>query len=221
MDRQNLRDSISVICGVQWLQRHRITDAIINDMIDDELMLLAGNLKALETDYTVTATDGQIYIDLPSNVMMIRNVWYDYTANSDWGTKLTEIHPSDMSGVVGDFPDYYSEMEVGSPTSYWLYGINLASGKKLYFNKKPDAVTIRIIYLKWPDTITDDTTAMEISMLWGKLIKHKIAMNLLANDPDRAMLYRHQEKLYQEAMVVGNEMAEQDHLNMRTGFTDA
>lgn len=220
ISRKNIRDSIQVNCGTDWILKNRIEESIINDQIDDELELLAGNIGGLETDYTLTATADQLYIDLPDDVMMVRNVWYDYTSGSDWGTQLTEITPSDVTGNVANLPDIYTDIESGTPDSYFLVGRNVVGGKKLYFDKKPSAVTIRIIYWKWPSGVTSDTGDLEISRLWGKVLKHKISMNLLSTDGNKALSYRHQSELYNEALRVANETSERSYLNQKTRFSD-
>ncbi len=221
ISRKNIRDSIKAHLGVKWLLDRDIRDPQLNDYISDEIEELIGDIGAFEKDYTTTATANQAYITLPDDVMQVRNVYYDYKDNSDWGVQLTEITPSDLSGYIpGVSEHYYTEEDRGTPTSYFLLGRNVVGEKKLYFDKLPDAVTVRIIYWKWPESITNDTDALELTKLWGKAIKHKVLMNLLATDPKRTMDYGNQLRAYEKVMAVINERSQRSFIKAQARFHD-
>ena len=170
MTKANIRESIQARAGLDWITRNKILPEVIDDLIYDEYEKLVGETQHLEGRYTGTTDGTNNYLEINESIMVVKGVWYDFTANSDKGTKLTEITPLDTS----------EDIDGGEPEYYWIQGMHRYNRQRLYFNKLPSSgITIMALFLKWPDSISSDTETLEIKRLWAKAIKEKVLANVL------------------------------------------
>ena len=93
MTKIEMRNSIKTLCGVRWLNANTIENDFIDDQIIDEIEELVGATRFLEGEYTGTASTTNNYLEINENIMIVRRVHYDYTANEDLGAFLDEVTP--------------------------------------------------------------------------------------------------------------------------------
>lgn len=192
MTRKDIRDFIFVTLGSDWMARNSFTKNYVNDMIWDEIDELIADTHLLEGEYTGTTDGTNNYMEINENIFMVRRVHYDYTDGSDLGDLLEEITPLEIDGTL----------ESGVPTYYWLQGMHRYDRQRLYFDTLPESgITVRALFYKFHNDITDDTTTLELKRLWGKAIKHIIIAQLsLAGKPQRNGLGTLHMGMFEKAM---------------------
>jgi len=200
MTKANIRESVQARVGVDWLAKHGIEDSVIDDIIVDEYHKLIADTGLLEGEYTTTTDGTNPYVEIPESVVLVKRLHYDYTAGSDWGDLLEEVSPLEADG----------DIESGTPEFYWVQGMNRVGYSRLYFDKLPSSgVTIRALFLKWPDEISSDTSDLEIKRAWAKVIKHIVTANvcLLGAGNDKMALHRFEMTQYYDSLRVANSVS--------------
>ena len=165
MNLKNIRDNIMGIVGIDWIARNQIEHDVIDQLILDELQHVVGEDRTLEGSWTATGDGTNDNIILDDYMLAIRGVWYGYTANDTWGTKLNEL--TSIEEVV-DITDT-------SVTSYFFQSMHRENKQRIYFNSVPEATeTIRILGIKWLDEPADELTTLETRRLWNKAVRHSV-----------------------------------------------
>lgn len=217
MTKADIRTSIQARLGIEWCARNGIEPSVIDDLIFDEYEKLVGDTRTLEGSYT-GVTDGiNPYMEVNDDIMVVKGVWYNYAAGSDWGTRLTEISPLVLDGVL----------DSGDPEYYWIQGMHRVNRQRIYFNKLPAVgVTVRAIFFKWPDISTVDTDPMEIKRLWTKAIKHIVTAHICnmgrtvqENNLKRGMMAFEMEQ-YSSTMKVINEIPKRPYASSTVEYRD-
>jgi hypothetical protein len=217
MTRAEIKESIQARLSPEWCARNGIEPSVIDDLITDEYEKLVADTKVLEGSYTGVTDGVNPYMEINENIMLVKGVWYDYTAGSDWGARLEEITPLIIDDVL----------DSGDPDCYWIQGMHRNNSQRLYFNKLPAAgVTVRALFFKWPDAITDDNTTIEIKRLWTKAIKHNIVAHLCnmgktvqENNLKRGLMAFELEQ-YAQTMKVINEMPKRPYSQATVEYRD-
>ena len=171
MNKADIRDAVIARIGSDWIDRNAIQKTTIDDLILDEYEKMVGDTMVLEGQYSGTTDGTTPYLEINENIMLVKGVWYDWTAADDWGTRLTETSILDPTG------DY----EDGDPVSYFIQGMHRVNKQRLYFDNIPEAgKTVRAIFYKWPDTLSSDSTVMELKRLWCKALK-EVVISMVCN----------------------------------------
>ena len=212
MTRKDIRDFVFTTLNSSWMARNEFTRDYVNEMIWDEIDALIADTNILEGEFTGTTDGVNPYMEVNENIFMVRRVHYDYTAGSDYGDKLEEISTLETSG----------DLEGGEPTYYWVQGMHRYNRQRIYFDTLPEAgVTVRALFYKFHDSITDDTTTLELKKLWIKAVKHIITAQLaLAGDPQRNALGNLHMGLYQKTMKTINNVPKRAYVGTTTVYRD-
>jgi len=212
MTRKDIRDFVFATLNSDWMARNQFTKDYVNELIWDEIDQLVGKTRLLEGEYTGTTDGTNPYLEINENIFMVKRVHYDYTAGSDYGDLLEEVSPGEING----------EIESGEPTYYWVQGMHRYNRQRLYFDTLPEAgITVRALFYKFHDSISDDTSTLEIKRLWGKAIKHKIVGQLaIAGEPQRNGLANLQIDLYKETMQTINDIPKQGLVGTTSVYRD-
>jgi hypothetical protein len=110
----------------------------------------------LETSSTADTVDGTAYISVPSDCLIIREVY-----DTDNKRKLVNIPHKEYVGYT-DRSDTTAE---GKPTSW------VRQGTYIYLHPTPDdAYTMRIYYRKIPSSLSSDAAVTEIGDEWDDIV---------------------------------------------------
>ena len=201
MTKKDIRDAVIARIGSAWIDRNDIQKTTIDDMIIDEYEKMVGDTMVLEGQYEGTTDGVNPYLEINESILLVKGVWYDWTVASDWGDKLPEMSILDPTG------DY----ETGDPTGYFIQGMHRVNKQRLYFDLIPESGKIvRAIFYKWPDTLSGDTTTMELKKLWGKALKEVVISTVcqMGGSVQENLIKRNLSKInyaaYKETMIVLN-----------------
>jgi hypothetical protein len=143
----------------------------------------------LETSSTATTVDGTAYVSVPTDALIIRDV-YDETNN---------VHLDKISHhEYVDYTDRATSTSEGKPTEW------VRSGSYIYLHPTPDsAYTVRIYYRKIPTVLALNTDTTVIGAEWDMPIITLAAYHgkLWTNDYEKAK-YLKQEFLDQAGGII-------------------
>ncbi len=219
MTKANIRESVQIRLGLEWITFNGIENTTIDDMIVDEYEKLIGDTKLLEGTFTVTGNGTLPYVEVAEKIFLVKRLHYGYTANSDAGDILTEISPLEFTGEYSSGSD---------PGYYWLQGMHRVGKQRIYFDQIPaSGITIFALFYKFPDDRSGDNTTLEIKRLWAKAVKHIVAANvaLIGRNKEQVMMRKpahdFEMQQYNDTMRVINEIPKYPLTNATAVFTDA
>lgn len=175
MTLKQLRDRVTLNLGTGFMDANGIVPASVDQVINEYYTQLAFNTRTIENNYTLT-TDGSQKYALDHEFMLIKRVLYDYVSDTQYGMEVEEVTPyQSMEDQDVSTQEEYS----AGVMQYWLEHPHSRSYGYIWFDPKPPTgKIIRVMAIKYPEFMVDDSEVAELKQCFDLLLIQGPTMEL-------------------------------------------
>jgi hypothetical protein len=175
MNLKQYRARVSLNLGTPFMMANGIQPNNVDQAINEVYTRIAFNTKSVESQFTLTA-DGSESYPLDSQFMMIKQVLYDYDAETQYGLEVEEVARGfAMEDDDVSLEEDYEEAEM----YYWLTSPHDREKGRIWFHPKPlTGKVILLLATVYPDFMVSDTDTPRLKQICDSLIINGATMDL-------------------------------------------
>ncbi len=176
MNLKQYRARVTLNLGSSFMQMNGIMPNNVDQTINEYYTKLAFGTKTVESQFTLTA-DGSESYPLDDKFMLIKQVLYDYDAETQYGLEVDEVGSKHFmeSDDVSDQEDYAT----GEEMSYWLTAPHDKEKARIWLSPKPETGKVILVNaIIYPDFVVGDSDTLRLKQIFDLIIIQGATMEL-------------------------------------------